>query len=141
MASLSDIKKVVARDEEGVVIPIFQKNGEPYVGLDGEQSTFTVLGSESKAYKAGKHAHMRKLTKRARGHRGSVTEDPVQLERDSRELVANAVIGFSGWDDGKEDLPFTRENVMMHLEVDHIFEQVNVGVQSHEDFFSPDSGS
>ena len=139
MASIKDIKKVVAQDEEGAVIPLFQKNGEPYVGLDGEQSTFTVLGSESKQYRAAKHTHMRKLQKRARG-RGGVSEDPKQLERDSRELIAAAVIGFSGWDEGGKELPFTPENVRMFLDVDHIFEQVNMGVQGHADFFSQNSG-
>lgn len=139
MASVGDIKKKVALDEEGAEVPIYQKNGDPYLGSDGEQSTFTVVGTESKKYRAAKHAHLRRLQKR--GRRGGAKESPEQLERDSRELISAAVIGFSGWEDGKTPLAFTPENVMMLLEFDHIFEQVNVGVQAHSDFFSKGSGS
>ena len=139
MASLKEITRVVAQDEEGAEVPIFQKSGEPYLGMDGEPSTFTVVGSESKRYRQAKHAHLRKMGKRAR--RSGTNVEPEQMERDSKDLVAAAVIDFRGWDDGKTDLPFTPENVKALLEFDHIFEQVNVGVQSHADFFAGTSGS
>ena len=140
MASLTEIKKVVAQDEEEVDIPIYQKDGEPYLGLDGEQSTFTVVGTESKRYRAAKRAHLMKLTKRAR-RRGGAVSPPEEIEADARALVAAAVTGFKGWDDGKTELEFSPENVDAFLCVDHIFEQVNLGVHGHADFSSASSGS
>jgi len=140
MASIGQIQALVERDDEGAVVPIFKKNGDPYLGMDGEPSTFTVVGSESKLYRGAKHAHMRRLQKRAR-RSGGLTETPEQMAKDSRELIAAAVIAFSGWDDGKKELPFTPENVKELLVFDHIFEQVNVGVQGHADFSSAGSES
>ena len=140
MASITDISKVVAQDDEGAIIPIYQKNGDPYEALDGTQSTFTVVGSESKQYRAAKRAHLMRLQKRARRSGGS-SISPEQMEKDARDLVAAAVIGFHGWDDGKEELKFTPETVSGLLEFEHIFEQVNVGVQGHSDFFLANSGS
>ena len=140
MASIGDIKQVVAQDEEGAEIPIYQKSGEPYMGLDGEPSVFIVVGTESKQYRAAKRAHLARLHKRAR-RRSGTTAPPEEMERDALELVAASVIGFRGWDDGKAELAFTPDNVRALLAFDHIFDQVNVGIQAHADFFSASSRS
>jgi len=133
MANLNEIKQMVAREDEGVAIPIYQKDGDPYLGADGEQATITVVGSESKRYRDAKHAQYRRMSKRVRSGRSDI--NPEDIERDAIELAAAAVTGFSGWEDGTKPLPYTPENVRLLLSFDHIFEQVQAGVQRHASFF------
>jgi hypothetical protein len=133
MANLASIKAAVAQEDEGVTVTIYQKDGDPYLGADGEPSTITVVGSESARYKRAKHAQYRRMTKRVRSGRGEAT--PEELEQDAVDLVAAAVIGFSGWEDGTTPLPFTPENVKMLLGFDHIMEQVQAGIHRHASFF------
>ena len=46
--NIQELDQIMAQDEEGAVIPIYQKNGEPYLALDETQSTITVVGTESR---------------------------------------------------------------------------------------------
>jgi hypothetical protein len=137
MANLKDIKTLVALEDEGVAIPIYQKNGDPYKGADGQPSTITVVGSESKQYRAARHSQYRRMAKRVRSGRSEAA--PEEMERDSLELAAAAVVAFSGWEDGTTPLAFTPENVKLLLSFDHILEQVQGGIQRHASFFDQSS--
>lgn len=137
---IQDVKKLVDQDNEGVVVTIYQPNGDPYLGADGQPSTITVLGSESKAYKEARRAQQRRIFKAARS--GGVSQmTPEESERDAVALAASAVIDWSGWEANGQPLPCTQENVRALLGVDHIFDQVNRGIQQHASFFARASAS
>jgi len=132
-----DLKKLAelrAVDEEGAVVTIYQRNGDPYLAMDGTESTMTVLGSEAKAYKAAK----RNTTKRMLNRRRTMLE-PEDIERNRINQAAAGVIEWHGWDDGKKDQPCTPENVTVTLKEDHILEQVEAAIQGHADFFTQPS--
>ena len=137
--NINDLPSIIAQDEEGAVVPIFQKNGDPYLALDGKtQSTFTVVGTESKKYQEAKRAHQKRvfsLLKRSGGN----SLDPEVANIEDIKLAARAVTAFSGWDDGKKDLEFTPENVKRLLSAPHIYNQVIAGINGHADFFTRNS--
>jgi hypothetical protein len=138
-----DMKKLaelVAQDEEVVDIPIFQKNGDPYLGLDGEPSTIGVVGTESKQYMAAEDAHRKRLFSMMR-KRGGQAIDPTVARQEDIKVVLAACVRWSGWDDGKKDLPFTTEAVRELLQFRHIFDQVKAGIDGHADFFTHSSGN
>lgn len=132
--NIGEVKALVDKDNEGAVVTIYQKSGEPYVGLDGNPSTITVVGSESKRYRDAKHAQYRRMQKRVRSGRSEAT--PEELERDNVDLTAAAVIAFSGWEDDGKPLAFTPENVKLLLSFEHILEQVQAGIHRHASFFA-----
>lgn len=129
MASIEQIEGVLERQEEGAVIEIMQPSGDPYVGLDGATATITVVGSESKQYRASEMAESRKLLK---GGRAKLT--PEQLRSQRINKAASAVVEWSGWDDGKKDLPCTLEHVKDVIRHEHILRQVEAGIDDHAGF-------
>ena len=131
---MQKVKELVEQDNEGVAVPIYQPNGDPYLGADGKPSTITVLGSESKAYKAARRVQQARLFHAARSGRAG-HKTPEESERDAEELAASAVVSWSGWEANGEPLPCTPENVKALLAIDHIFDQVNRGIQQHASFF------
>lgn len=136
MASIAEIQDAVKQENEVVDVPIYQRNGEPYVGLDGEPSTIGVVGAESDKYRQAQQKHLRKLTKGRRRNR--TVEEALAARVD---LAAQAVVRWSGWDDGKKDMDCTPENVRTVLGVDHILIQVEEGIEEHQRFFSSASTS
>lgn len=119
------------REEEGVELPIFQKNGEPYVGMDGKQSTVTVVGNDSKAVREAERQNTQRVI---RGGRTRLTPD--QLHANRVNVAAAAVVGWNGWEKDGKAWPCTPENVRQLLHtVPHILRQVEEGVASHADFF------
>lgn len=129
-----DIKKlaeIVANADEPVTITIYQPNGDPYLALDGSESTIDVVGSESKKYKAAKRQITNRLMNK---RRAKVSAEDV--EKNAIFLAAAAVTNWHGWDDGKSEIPPTPENVRDLLEVEHIRDQVEDGIRGHADFFS-----
>lgn len=128
------IHAAVAQEDEGVAVPIYQRNGDPYLAADGTQATITVVGSESKRYRAARHQQYRRISKRVRSGRADAT--PEEMERDALDLAAAAVVGWHGWEDGKKPLDLTPENVRRLLAYDHILDQVQAGIQRHAGFFA-----
>jgi hypothetical protein len=133
---VSKLDAVIAQDEEGSVIPINQKNGDPYLGADGSPSTITVLGSESKRYRQTKDSIQRR-SMRSR----SVKMEPADLLKNRIDLAAASVIDWSGWEDGTKPYPCTPENAKVLFRADHILEQVEMGIFAHADFFVKPSAS
>jgi len=128
---LKQLKKIAEEDEKGTVTTIYQRNGDPYTALDGTDSTMTVLGSESKAYRKAKRAALRRLLNRSSG-RNRIEVEEVEANRIAQ--AAAAVPEWHGWDDGKTDLPCTPENVSDVLQWEHILEQVEAAIKGHSDF-------
>ena len=135
---LDELAKLTAKDEEGVTGTIYQRDGDPYLAADGTESTFTVVGAESKRYRDAKLAHQRKMFKRARSGR---TITPEEANLDAQRLAAAAVIAWHGWEDGTKALECTRDNVLKVLAYDHIFDQVGAMIQGHAVFSDSGSGS
>ncbi len=138
--NVRDLPDIMAQDEQGAVIPIYQKDGDPYLALDGTPSTFTVVGTESKQYMTAKRAHQKRLFKLMNRLRGQDLDPEVSRLEDIK-LLSAAVTGWHGWDDGEKDSEPTPENVREVLAVPHIFDQVQAGVGAHADFSKANSGS
>jgi len=138
--NVNDLDKIMAQDEEDAVIPVYQKNGDPYLALDGTQSTITVVGVESKQYQEAKRAHQKRLFSIMKKTAGQVL-DPAIARQEDIKLLAAAVKGWHGWDDGKAETKCTPDNIKSLLRVPHIFDQVKAGVDGHADFFTARSGS
>jgi hypothetical protein len=134
MADIGEVAAAVEQDEEVADIPIYQKNGDPYLGADGSPSTVGVIGSESKEYN-------RALDKIARkGMRRGVPS--AEETRDRRiDLAAAAVKRWSGWESGGKPFDFSPKNVKHLLGAQHILEQVEAGISRHADFFERGSPS
>ncbi len=135
---IDGLAKIAAKDEEGVVVTIYQSDGEPYKASDDTPATVTVVGTESKRYRDAKLAHQRKLFKRARAGGREMTPEEANL--DAQKLTAAAVIEWHGWEDGGKALPCTPENVLKILKWSHIYDQVQSGIAGHAVFFTADSG-
>lgn len=135
---ISKVHELVAQDDEGVVVTIYQRNGDPYLAADGSEATMTVLGSESKAYRAAERRQQRRLFKRMRVRSADVT--PEETEAEAIELASSAVIGWHGWESNGKPLDCKPEHVKALLGVKHIFEQVNAAIQGHASLFGARSG-
>lgn len=134
MAELAQVEAQVQKDEEVVDVPIFQKNGDPYLGSDGKQSTVGVLGSESRRYVAQRD----KLTQRLIRRQQTKTT-PKDLRDQRIEQAASVVIRWSGWEADGKPWSCDPENVRALLKHDHILEQVETGIHQHSDFFGAPS--
>ena len=128
MASITELKQIAENDEVSVAIPIFQRNGDPYLGADGKQSTISVVGSESPAYRRARKSILKRMTK------GSVDMDTMRVE-----MAALAVTNWSGWEDGDKSLPFSPENVKVLLKPEHILSQVEAGIGRYAVFSESDA--
>lgn len=79
-----------AHAERGQVLQITNpETGEPAVDEDGKAITFTVIGSEARAYQRKRNEI---LERRDPGKKLTIA----QLEADSLELTVASVIGWSG---------------------------------------------
>jgi len=131
-----ELDKETEQDEEGAAVPIFQRGGDPYLAADGTPATITVLGSESKKYKAGKRAATKKMLRSYGSH-----VEPEDVERNAISLAAAAVIDWHGWEANGQPVPCTPENVKVLLSRDHILTQVQLGIDRHSSFFAKASVS
>jgi hypothetical protein len=135
--NLEQIEVEVAKDEEGAVVPIMRKNGEPYKSdIDGSESTITVVGSESKRYRNADDAAQRR---RLRSRKSRL--DPADFRREREEIAVACIIDWHGWESDGKALPCTPENVRKLLRYDHILAQVEGGIATHADFFANSSAS
>lgn len=133
---INALKSKVAQDDTPVTIPIYQKDGDPYLAADGTPATIDVVGSESKRYKAART----KITKNMLRSR-RVRVEPEDLQRNRIAMAAAAVTGWHGWENGNEPLACTEENIAMLLGIEHVLEQVEAGISAHTDFFKQSSSS
>lgn len=136
MADFAKVQEQIKQDEEVVDVPIFQKNGQPYLGADGSQSTIGVLGAESRKAQVARDS----LTQRMiRSRAGKMT--PKDLRQNRIDQAAAVVVRWSGWEHEGKPWPCEPENVKAVLSADHILEQVEEGIARHADFFGNSSSS
>lgn len=137
---LSDLKEIAAASEHPSTVTIYQPNGDPYRGPDGQPCTITHTGKESRAYKEATEARDRRLIRKRK-----VSSDPKDWRRNRVDIAAAVVTGWSGWteEDETTPLPATRENVRALLAYDHILEQLEASIEEHDggDFFTTSSAS
>lgn len=129
--STEKLDELLALDERRAEVTIYAKGGDPYLGANGEPSTITVVGSESKRVRDAQRASTKRLI---RGRRSKLT--PEDMEQNRIAVAAAAVVDWSGWEDGDSPLPCTPDNVRRLLQVPHILEQVESAVNGHADFFA-----
>lgn len=128
------LQEEVRQDEEGAVVTILDKTGEPYTAEDGSEMTFTVLGSESRKVRK---AVLEIVRRRARGSRTfrAFTEDDAQEM--AVEQAAAAVIDWHGVEHDGKPWPCEPENVKALLRaVPHILSQVQDAVNNHSFFIA-----
>ena len=137
---IAKLEAVREQADEGAVVTIFDPDGEAYLASDGSEATMTIVGAESKKYRAAKMAQQRALFKKARSSATSMT--PEQAEKQVQRLAASAIIGWHGWEDDKgAEQDCSVENVCDVIKYVHIFDQVQAAIQGHSAFFANDSGS
>ena len=130
------LDEAIAQDETPAEQVIYQKNGEPYTGLDGNPSTITFVGTESKRVRAALEANDRRGL---RQRRQQITPEDL---RENRVNVAIAgCVAWRGWDDGKQDIPCTPDNLRTVFRAEHILQQVEQHISRHADFFANSSKS
>lgn len=135
---LSELKVAVAKDEEGVVVPIVGKDGEEYTALDGSPVTITVVGAEAKRIRDARTVQTKRVLRQQR-----TRLDVEDLRTNRIELAAAGVIAWHGWeDDNDQPIACTPENVKAVLAAaEHVLDQVEQGIQRHAAFFGPSSTS
>lgn len=135
---ISGLTAELAQEEEGVELPIFQKNGEPYLSLEGKPSTITVVGGDSKRVVASNRRSVQRRLNRS----STKKMTPVELEAFAMEADVAGVISWYGWDDGTEETECTPANVkLVFINAPHIQRQVHDGVEAHSDFIAEPSRS
>lgn len=132
---ISKMDAVMALDEVEVEITIYQKDGSPYTGPDGETPcTITVVGEESKRVMDADQATQRRML-----HQRKTRLEPKDILFNRIFRASAAVTKWSQWTDGDDFAEPTRENVRMLLKAPHILTQVEGGITGHSDFSAPQS--
>lgn len=132
--SKESIDRVLADEERKATVTIYQRDGEPYLALDGSKSTFTVVGSESKSVRAARAALQKRLLNSRR-----IKLTPADIRRNRIDTAAAGVTDWHGWDDNGKDVPFSAERVSDVLRLEHILEQAETAIAEHADFFAKPS--
>lgn len=132
MADITAMQDEIAQDEVGSPVPIYKKNGEPYLAADGTtQSTITVLGSDAKQVRLAKETIQRKLLRQRR-----TKLEPSDILENRISVAAAAVTAWDGWESEGKPFACTPEHVKLVLKAEHILEQVEAGIAGHADFFT-----
>lgn len=128
MASITELKAQASKDEEAVAVPIYQRNGEPYLGPDGEPCTISVIGSESAKYKRDAARAVREIVNTGR----TATTEEIRVEK-----ALCAITDWSGWTLGDDETLAepTPENLRTVLSLEHIRNQVEAGIDRRSAFF------
>jgi hypothetical protein len=127
---IARIDEIIAQDDELAVIPIYQKNGDPYLASDDKTPcTISVYGPESKAAKKAKRVEWRKLSKRA-----GQTVEVEEYDASRLEKAAALVADWSGWESNGQPAECTPQNVKALLAAEHILAQVEAGIARHAAF-------
>lgn len=133
MAKLELIREQVAQDENIIDLPIYQKDGQPYLAADGvTPSTIGIFGSESKSIHDAKQAIQRVFLASPK-----TRLDPSDVFENRVALAAAGVARLTGWEgDDDQPMPYSRENaVVLISSADHILEQVEEGIKRHAAVF------
>lgn len=131
---LSNLQTLVANADTPETVKIFHPSGEPYRGADGQPSTMTVVGAESKLAIAARHDRARRWRAERTTQQSSEGEPTdAELRVNRVDNVADLVTAWSGWEDNNgQPLECTPANVRAVLgAVDHILAQVETAINRH----------
>lgn len=115
-------------------VPIYQPNGEPYMGADGEEAWIGALGAESKRYRQAEHAISRRNQRNTKPR-----VDPVDVRRNRIDLAVACVAGWNAEDENGQQMECNAENAERLFAFEHILRQVEMGIHAHADFFAKSS--
>lgn len=129
---IDTLKDLVARDEEGVIVPMLDPHEEPYTASDGTPTTFSVLGKQSSARRTAEDTE----SKRWLG-RNVQKLDPADLRARRLNLAAACVNGQTGWEDeNNRPIAYSPAIVKTILATDErILEQVETAIDKHSLLF------
>jgi hypothetical protein len=131
---IDKLKEAVARDEEGIVLPILDPSGEPYTAADGTATTFTILGSQSAARRKAENLISKQILRTGAGG-----TDPEDLRARRITLAAACVTDCTGWEDEQNKaIPYAPATIKQILGTDlRILVQLEQGIEKHSSFLPP----
>jgi hypothetical protein len=129
--------------EAGVEVAFKNLKGEPLLNAKKEPVGVTVLGSDSKAYRAGARDLTRRRIDRAQKSKGKPLSDDMldAAEKDDIELLVGVTTGWFGVLDTKDKpIEFSKEGVReLYAKYPVAAEQANEAVLDRTRFIKPSS--
>jgi hypothetical protein len=127
---IGKMEEVRALDEVEVEFTVYQKDGSPYMGPDGETPcTISVVGEESQRVMDADAATQRRML-----HQRKTRLDPKDILFNRVFRASSAVTKWTQWTSGDDFAECTKENVRMLLQAPHILTQVEGAITGHSDF-------
>lgn len=105
--NLKALEAEKAGDDQGTVVPLKDRAGDPYLDSTGQPVTMTVLGAFAAPVRQAKAQNKRRWVKALQ--RGQDDADPNDLS--SVNVGCAAVVGWSGVEHDGEPVKFTPENL------------------------------
>ena len=140
MFDISANKDVAATEDEGIVVPIKDLNGDPQSYEDNgvtKPAVIRVAGTYSTTYRRAAEASREKAMKRRR-----VAPSGAQMARQELELIAACVLSWEGLANAGQPFPCTKANAIALLDAcPWIRQDVEAAMGDHESFFSNSSPS
>lgn len=139
---LNDSADVVAREEQGIAIPLRDQHRKPALAPDGTPIMLTVVGSYSDRYRAALESYQAWVREAAAELEEGEEIDPKLRDKKWVELVlAKAVIGWTpGLTRNGQPFDYSEENAVILLTGrPWISDDVQQAVVRHERFFDEPS--
>lgn len=131
MADLKFIAESLAHRDNPVTVKINDRQGQPYLGLDGNPATIDVVGEEGLLYRR----RMESLVQRSDELFTAAAADVPQLDRNEILSIAAGVVGWTGWDINGHPAELNDVNLIGLLLNRHIRLQLGVPIQKGTDPF------
>jgi len=128
---LSQLRKNVEMQEEGVPVTLYDPLGQPYTASDGSEVTVTVIGMQTKARREAEKAEQTAAAKAAN------IDDAFVLQSRARKAAA-CVTDWHGveTEDG-QPIEFSKDNVVAMLAIDQrVLFQVEQAIERHALFLA-----
>lgn len=136
--NLKALEDEKAGDDQGTVVPLKDRAGDPYLDSKGQPVTMTVLGAFAAPVRQAKAQNKRRWIKALR--RGQDDSDPNDVALVN--VCCAAVVGWSGVEDNGEPVKFTPENLRAVLMAgEWIVSQVTAVVENPRLFSTSSSES
>jgi hypothetical protein len=129
--------KALSVEDDGIVVEIMDPQGDPAYDVEGKPVTVTVAGEYSAKYRRAEE-WQRKTLMRMRGKEQTGAES---LEMQA-EFIARCTLGWSGFTQAGQTLPFTTENAtMVFVKLPFVRKRVESAMSDHAAFFAKGSTS